>query len=107
VGVVRIDGHELDSASLELGPQCADLVLVEVVLERERLERRLVERAEILGVVEEGPGIDFQQVAQLIHSFVFSRAPAAYGTRSSFVTGKNDVGQLGIPSPDVKILQIP
>ena len=40
----------------------------------------------VLGIVEEGPGVNFQQVAQLSHSFVSSPAPVTRrirGRRSS------------------------
>jgi hypothetical protein len=43
----------LDVARLELRAQLGELVLLELVLERERLECALVDRAALLGLVEE------------------------------------------------------
>jgi hypothetical protein len=46
-------GLDLDLARLELGPDLGELVLVQLVLEGERLDRGLVDRAALLGVLDE------------------------------------------------------
>jgi hypothetical protein len=54
---VRLVGHggdEIDGARVKLGAQRGQLVVVELVLDCERLQRGLVDRAALLGVVEEG-----------------------------------------------------
>ena len=52
-GLVLNLGHDdLDTALLELGPQCHDIVFIEVVLERERLESALFDRPPLLDLVE-------------------------------------------------------
>jgi hypothetical protein len=58
VGLVRnLDGRggrvDLDVTRLELGPKLDEIFVVEVVFKRERLEGGLVDRAVVLGVVEE------------------------------------------------------
>jgi hypothetical protein len=51
----RGDRHEdLDLARLELGPQRGELVFLELVLERERLEGRLLDLAVLLCILENG-----------------------------------------------------
>jgi hypothetical protein len=80
IGVVVLGLHDLDTTRLELRAQGADLVLIEVVLGRESLERELVEKADLLGVVQEGPGIDFQQIAQF-SSLLRSFSPGALRRR--------------------------
>jgi hypothetical protein len=54
--VVEVDRRrrgDLDLACLELRPDPGELVVVELVLERKCLERALIDRAAILGVLEE------------------------------------------------------
>jgi hypothetical protein len=54
---VRLVGdgrNEVDGARVELGAQRGQLFVVELVLDCERLQRGLVNRAALLGVVEEG-----------------------------------------------------
>ena len=46
--------EDFDLARLELGTQCGELVLLELVLERERLEGRLLDLAVLLGLLENG-----------------------------------------------------
>ena len=46
--------EDLDLARLELGAQGGELVLLELVLERERLEGRLLDLAVLLGLLENG-----------------------------------------------------
>jgi hypothetical protein len=46
--------EDLDLARLELGTQGGELVLLELVLERERLEGRLLDLAVLLGLLENG-----------------------------------------------------
>jgi hypothetical protein len=69
------------------------------VLGRKCVDRDLVDQAKLLGVVEEGPGIDFQQIAQFSHSFAFVQPRRRYVAGSSFVTEENDAGLLQIPLP--------
>jgi hypothetical protein len=47
-------GDEIDGARVKLGAQRGQLVVVELVLDCKRLQRGLVDRAALLGVVEEG-----------------------------------------------------
>jgi hypothetical protein len=47
-------GDEIDGARVQLGAQRGQLVVVELVLDCKRLQRGLVDRAALLGVVEEG-----------------------------------------------------
>jgi hypothetical protein len=52
----RLDGRrrdDLDLARGQLGTQQLELVLLEVVLRRDGLQGRLVDRAPLLGLVEE------------------------------------------------------
>jgi len=46
--------EDFDLARLELGTQGGELVLLELVLERERLEGRLLDLAVLLGLLENG-----------------------------------------------------
>jgi hypothetical protein len=105
LGVLGLD--DLDSACLELSTQRAELVLVEVVLGDERLERELVEKADLLGVVEEGPGINFQQIAQF-SSLLRGSAPAPLRRRIvACYRGKRRGAAFDSTLQDVKTLQIP
>jgi hypothetical protein len=54
VRLVEDRGHDVDLARVELRAERGQLVVIEVVVDRERLQRRLVDRAAILRVVEEG-----------------------------------------------------
>jgi hypothetical protein len=45
--------ENLHVALLELRPQCGQLVVLELVLERERLEDALLDRPALLGLVED------------------------------------------------------
>jgi hypothetical protein len=59
------DGRDdLDLARLELRAQGRDLLVLEVVLERERLERALLDRAALLRVLEQGLERYFDDRAQ-------------------------------------------
>jgi hypothetical protein len=50
-----LDRHkDLDLAGLELGTKGGDLIFLEVVLVRERLEGALLDRAPLLGLFEDG-----------------------------------------------------
>jgi hypothetical protein len=54
---VRLVGdgrNEVDGAGVELGAQRGQLVVVELVVDCECLQRGLVDRAALLGVLEEG-----------------------------------------------------
>jgi hypothetical protein len=61
--------HEVDLARLELGAERRDLVLVEVVLEGERLEGLLLDRAALLGLVEKLTN-EFGRAGQFLGSFL-------------------------------------
>ncbi len=67
------DGYlDFDLARLELGAGRGEVVLVEVVLERERLESALVDAAALLGFVEERLNRCFQN-RQWVTSFRLER----------------------------------
>jgi hypothetical protein len=67
-------GHDdLDLPGLELRTQLGELFLVEVVLERERLQGGLLDRRVLLGLLDERGYCGFQQSAQvLLTSFTSS-----------------------------------
>jgi len=58
----RLD--DLDLPGLELGAQLGEILLVEVVLERERLQGGLVDRLVLLGLFEERRDSKFKRGAQ-------------------------------------------
>ena len=60
---------DVDLASFELGPQRGELLLVEVVLGDERLERALLDRAPLLGVAEECLNWLFQDYCHRLLAF--------------------------------------
>jgi hypothetical protein len=71
VGLVRSLGGrggrvDLDVTRLELGPKLDEVFVVEVVLERERLEGGFVDRAVVLGVVEELVNRCFENGVQVL-----------------------------------------
>ena len=54
---MRLVGHggdEIDGARVKFGAQRGQLVVVQLVVDCERLQRGLVDRAALLGIVEEG-----------------------------------------------------
>jgi hypothetical protein len=59
-------GLDLDVAGLELGADLGELLLVEVMLESERLEGTLLDRAALLRLVEELRDNKFKSVAQFV-----------------------------------------
>jgi hypothetical protein len=66
IGRARLERlDDLDVALGELGAKIDKLVAVEIVLERERLERALFDRAALFGLVEKGANREFKNVAQL------------------------------------------
>jgi hypothetical protein len=54
VRLVGRGGDEIDRARIELGAQRGELLVVELMVDRKCLQRGLVDRAALLGVVEEG-----------------------------------------------------
>jgi hypothetical protein len=56
--------NQLDAALLELGPEVRQLLLVQLVLERVRLEGLLLELSELLRLVDEGAGFQFSKLGQ-------------------------------------------
>jgi hypothetical protein len=106
IGVVALALDDLDSARLELSTERAEVVLVEVVLGRERLEGELVEKADLLGIVEEGPGINFQQIAQF-SSLLRGFSPGALRRRIvACYRGKRRGAAFDSTLQNVKTLQI-
>jgi hypothetical protein len=66
IGRARLERlDDLDVALGEFGAKIDKLVAVEIVLERERLERALFDRAALFGLVEKGANREFKNVAQL------------------------------------------
>jgi hypothetical protein len=61
--VVRGADH-VDAARLQLGAQGGQLVVVELVLERVRLQRRLLDDAGLLRLLEEGGQGNFSKIRQ-------------------------------------------
>ena len=55
---------QLDAALLELGPEVRQLLLVELVLVRVRLEDLFLELSELLRLVDEGAGFQFSKLGQ-------------------------------------------
>jgi hypothetical protein len=71
-GLVRRRLDDLDLPGLELGAQLGEILLVEVVLERERLQGGLVDRLVLLGLFEERRDRKFKRGAQFfLTSFAF------------------------------------
>jgi hypothetical protein len=70
---------QLDAALLELGPEGGQLLLVQLVLVRVRLEDFLLELSELLRFVDEGAGFQFSKLGQfrsLLYFYVCKeRAP--------------------------------
>ena len=67
----------VDLASLELGPQRGELLLVEVVLGDERLERALLDRPPLLGIAEECLNRLFQNYGHTLLAFCRRRSKRA------------------------------
>jgi hypothetical protein len=63
-------GDDFDPANLELGTQSRELVLVEVVLDRQRVQRCRVDDTVVLGVLEEGGQVDVRDGVYLRSSSV-------------------------------------
>jgi len=55
---------QVDAALLELGPEGGQLLLVQLVLVRVRLEDLLLELSELLRLVDEGAGFQFSKLGQ-------------------------------------------
>jgi hypothetical protein len=55
---------QLDATLLELGPEVRQLLLVELVLVRVRLEDLFLELSELLRLVDEGAGFQFSKLGQ-------------------------------------------
>jgi hypothetical protein len=55
---------QLDAALLELGPEVRQLLLVELMLVRVRLEDLFLELSELLRLVDEGAGFQFSKLGQ-------------------------------------------
>jgi hypothetical protein len=62
--LVRRRLDDLDLPGLELGAELGEILLVEVVLERERLQGGLVDRLVLLGLFEERRDSKFKRGAQ-------------------------------------------
>jgi hypothetical protein len=77
--LVRRRLDDLDLPGLELGAQLGEILLVEVVLERERLQGGLVDRLVLLGLVEERRDSKFKRGAQF---FLTSFASSVSGERA-------------------------
>ena len=70
--LVRRRLDDLDLPGLELRTQLDEILLVEVVLERERLQGGLFDRRVLLGLLEERGDCKFKHGAQFLHtSFTF------------------------------------
>jgi hypothetical protein len=105
--VVRLGLDDLYATRLELCAQRAEVLFVEVVLGREDVERELVEKADLLGVLQEGPGIDFQQIAQF-SSLLRGYSPgASMSPDRRLLQRKTTRGCFRFRSANVKTLQIP
>jgi hypothetical protein len=76
--LVRRRRDDLDLPGLELGAQLGEILLVEVVLERERLQCGLVDRLVLLGLFEERRDSKFKRGAQF---FLTSFASCVLGER--------------------------
>src|SRR4026208_2379573 len=78
-------GDDLDLPGLELGADLGEFLLVEVVLERERLQGGLLDRRVLLGLLEERGDCKFKHVAQFLHTsftFVGVRRTRAFATNT-------------------------
>src|SRR5262249_32097201 len=112
--VVRVRVDELDAAGLELRAQREELLLVEVVLGHEGLQRMLVDDAELLGVLEKRPCIHLQQIAQFSHSLCSCSPPQSFQCELRRLTSpdrrssqrKTTRGNSTFRPENVKILQI-
>src|SRR5215210_4296161 len=66
-------GDQFDAALLELGPESRQLLLVQLVLVRVRLEDLLLELSELLRLVDEGAWFQFSKLGQSGHSFTSAK----------------------------------
>jgi len=72
------DGRdEVHGACVELGAQRSELLVVELVVDCERLEGGLVDRAALLGVVEEGLDRGRKSRSAQLRSLLLVRVPGA------------------------------
>jgi hypothetical protein len=98
--LVRRRLDDLDLPGLELGTQLGEILLVEVVLERERLQGGLLDRRVLLCFLEERGDSKFKRGAQ---SCLTSFVSFVSGERGAFAT--NDINGLEgrcIPALDQK-----
>ncbi|OLE00073.1 MAG: hypothetical protein AUG91_05050 [Actinobacteria bacterium 13_1_20CM_4_69_9] len=70
---------QVDAALLELAAEVCNLLVVELVLVRVRLEDLFLELSELLRLVDEGAGFQFSKLGQFSHSFYFSKGQAPEG----------------------------
>jgi hypothetical protein len=73
-------GDQLDAALLELGSEGGQLLLLELMLVRIRLEDLLLELSELLRLVNEGAGFQFSKLGQF-NSLLYSSKERAPGRR--------------------------
>jgi hypothetical protein len=73
-------GDHLDAALLELGPEGGQLLLLELMLMRVRLEDLLFELSELLRFIDEGAGFQFSKLGQF-NSLLYSSKERAPGRR--------------------------
>jgi hypothetical protein len=73
-------GDHLDAALLELGPEGGQLLLLELMLMRVRLEDLLLELSELLRFIDEGAGFQFSKLGQF-NSLLYSSKERAPGRR--------------------------
>jgi hypothetical protein len=91
-------GEDLDLARIELSAERSDLVFIEVVLDRERLDRGLVDLSALLGFVQERLKRCFKQGAQF-GSTPYVRREEARAESALPRTKGNAGGSCGIPGP--------
>jgi hypothetical protein len=63
-GGVVLGRHDLDTLRIELGAELGQILRLELIRDRERLQGRLVDGAELLGLVDERLEIKFSKVSQ-------------------------------------------
>ena len=91
-GLLELGLDDLDLAGLELGPEGRELFLVEVVLERDRLESGLVDRPALLGLREKRLNWSFKH-----RGTQFCSLPSFLGVSSAAVD--RGVGRNPTPLP--------